>query len=490
MDQQGVGRQESGEGSEHRSQTPGAGPYVNPGPTWGSGNPPQTWGAPPPASPQDRKKQRLAIAGIAGALGLALVAAIAVVALGVGQGRSDEEKAADLAAPFLDAANSLKSAPGLTYEDDNFSVRLTRFGDFTGTLHALSQDYPVLRADGVTYGELDGLMVGSLTSNWRMPSSDKAWVELKPAALEDTLYIDTQVPDSPADVAQRLVDELNKPGTDFQPSVYDSASTYGTPDGSAEWTEVTLDGTAAYKAQTDAGPVFVSRSSPHTVLQIPVALLNGDTSATGSSSSPGSTSSPGSAQDNVSFTRPKASAGPEVYTYDGVALTEMTADQVSEAYDDLLDESEKLKEVLDVDVTLSTSDSTVKCKLNSCKYSIEVTVSPVSTGDNEITDSTTRVGLTASFEVDHKDDVASCTSAATFKMRQTKTLSCSTTKTASTMKKAYAAAKSLAQSQAGAGEYYRWEVPYNGYGEVKGIAQLDLKKMGSTLEDRRSQIGR
>lgn len=456
--------------------------------------------APPrPAARTDRQKDRRALAVAAGALGLLLVVLFAVSAMIARMATSDQQDAADLAAPFLEAASSLGSAPGITYTNDDFDLEVTSFGDFTGTVSLLGEDAPMLRANDRIYAEVDGLTASTLTSNWQLSSTENDWVELSPEALQDSLYVDTEVPDSPASIARRLTDELNSSSTDFQPSPY--ATGYGdslSDDGQARdgWTEVTLDGTAAYEAQTDAGPVFISESSPHTVLQIPVALLTGDETDSDSSAPDSTSDSVGTNQDTstdpdaqtVALTQPRSSGGPEVYTYGGVNLTEMTAEQVSAAYDDLLEQSRKLKEALSIDVVLTTGTPKIKCTLSSCRYGIKVTVTPTSTGQTKITGSTARVGLTVNFEINDKEDVASCSSAATFTMQQTKTLSCSTTKTANRMRKAYNAAKDLASSQASPGEYYRWEVPYNGYGEVKGIAKINLTKLSATLEDRRDQI--
>ncbi|MCD5354985.1 hypothetical protein [Kineosporia mesophila] len=449
----------------------GYGPASTPGPASTSG---PVWGAAAPA-PMSGRNKRLVLGGLGGLVALLLVAGIAFVAV-QGSSGDDGPSAEQLRAPFLEAANSLGAAPGIDYDDGTYQVKLSRYGDFTGTFEARFTRYPIIRTDGVTYAQLDAATVSRLLP-YASTTTGKSWVRLGDVAYAG-LFVDARVPDSPEALSRRILAGLNGADADFTPPTDSAAPSTAEPSSGASNTSVTFEGTPALMAMTGAGAVYVTEASPHKLLHLPVELLTGES---GQEAGPDTAGSARTGQtDVVSFSRPRTSGGPAVAAFAGVNLAELSTGQVGDAYDELLDRGRALTEVLDGEAGLALGRPKVKCTLSTCSYQVKVTA-----------DAASRVALTATFEVDGKKGVGGCSAVVTFTTSQARTVGCSTKSAAPEMKAAMADARAdaLVRSRALGGARVSYSVPYYGEGRVRGVVPVGVKKLASTLRERRSEFG-
>ncbi|GAB3279795.1 hypothetical protein GCM10027456_72360 [Kineosporia babensis] len=412
----------------------------------------------PRPAPHHRRRN-LALAGGAGALVLVLAAGLAFALLGRDDSGSDQEPAA-LSAPFLEAVRALQDAPGVSYRDGVLDVRITRDGDLTGSFGY--EDTPIARTDEGTFARLsraDVLNVLPYLDPAGVPA--RSWVQIDGADLSD-LDLDHLAPASPQAMAERTLAVLNQPGTSFTPSS----------------SEEMLNGTPALIARTSAGPVYVTRSSPHRLLHLPTTLFTGEPAP----------ASERSDQAPVSYSESTSGPAPQVSVFDGVALSELSTDQVREAYDELIDQTGQLKNALDAQVAVTTGELKHECTADQCTLSTQVTVNAAAGGPAA---AVSRVALRATFRIN--DDGAKagrCTAVVSIKQNDTKTLSCSTTSTAQAMQTALANAHARANERSLelGGAAVSYEVPYRSSGEVVGLAQIDVKQSVSSLLQRRSEF--
>ncbi|GAB6897092.1 hypothetical protein [Kineosporia succinea] len=433
-----------------------------------------------------RRQKRILVGVLGGLLVLALAAVAGVVVL-AGSGESADEKRERYAAPFVEAANALKEAPGLRFDDGTYDVQLTSFGDYTGTARIHSAVAPIMRTDGSLYAQLGASAVRTLLP-YVSGGGARSWVSMSPGDL-DTLSVDGSVPESPEAAGEAVLDAINASTSDFTPPT-DGTTAAGQPNSGTGNTAVTLNGTPALMAETPAGAIYVTAASPHTLLHVPDAVFTGETGdgadAPQNPQNPQGPQNPGGSTDEVSFTRPVADRdpGPATTTFDGVTLTPLDAAQVSKVYDELAQQAGTLDDVLDAGVDLALGVPTVDCTLEKCSYKVKVTTYATAGGDDAA--ATSRIALTASFEVDGKKGVGACTTALTFRSDQARTIGCTTRSAAGEMKDAMADARAdaLVRSRALGGARVQYSVPYYGEGLVRGVAQIDVKKLVATLQDR------
>ncbi|GLY29465.1 hypothetical protein [Kineosporia sp. NBRC 101731] len=426
------------------------------------------------------RNKRLVLGGLGSVVVLALIAAIAFVAVR-GSSADDGPSAEQLRAPFLEAANSLGAAPGIDYDDGTYQVKLSRYGDLTGTFEARFTRYPIIRTDGVTYAQLDAATVSRILPyvSTTTGTTGKSWVRLGEVAYAG-LFVDARVPDSPEALSKRVLAELNGPEADFTPPTDSAAPSTAEPSSGSANTSVTFEGTPALMAMTGAGAVYVTEASPHKLLHLPVELLTGEAAQETEPDTAGSAQTDHT--DVVSFSRPRASGGPAVAAFAGVNVAELSTGQVGDAYDELLDRGRALTEVLDGEAALALGLPKVNCTLSTCSYKVKVTASAAAAS---------RIALTATFEVDGKKKAGGCSAVLTFAQSQARTVGCSTTSAAGEMKAAMAKARAdaLVRSRALGGARVSYSVPYYGEGLVRGIVPVGVKKLVSALRERRSEFG-
>ncbi|MBT0773691.1 hypothetical protein KIH74_32400 [Kineosporia sp. J2-2] len=404
------------------------------------------WGTPPtgPKSSSTNKKIVLGVIGAVLALVLIGAGAVAVTRGGGSDGTAaadgEEVAATTLATPFVEAANALKVSEGVSYEDDSYSVKITKSGDMVGTV---SYDTPILRADDITYAQLSPYEVDDVIpymKDYRGGTADE-WVELERSSL-DTMDIDHSAPASPSALGDALLTALDDDSTDFSPTVEGYEDSLATADAGEETnTTVSLDGTTpALMAQTSAGPVYVSATAPYRVLNVPAGLAtgsgsdttgSGDTTATDGASSESSTrdgSGTGTGE-NVAFR--KSAITPYVSAREGVQIAELSSDQLSRAYDDMIGYAEKFDSVLDSQVEITVDSTKKSCKASKCTASIKVTTRPyTSSGTAE----STRIGVHVSYQINAYNYVnepdLTCTTVVDMPAKGTKTLKCAVDATA------------------------------------------------------------
>ncbi|MBT0771654.1 hypothetical protein KIH74_22130 [Kineosporia sp. J2-2] len=405
--------------------------------------------------------------GFAAGFVLLLIGAVAVVRMsggaddpagdGAAPGESAAVRLAHRRAPFEEAVLALAQAPGAHYDDGVFSVQLTLFGDYTGSVEARGGVYPVIRTDGVTSVQLPASSVNALQPS--ATETTATWVKAGPATAEYLGVSFGDVPDDPSDLAQRVLDDLNDPATDFtaaDSTTTPTASTNGDDEGMLTVT-------------TPSGPVRVSASSPHRLMSVPVLSAGSGTDDTADTDS-----TAGGAADPVSFARPAAASAT-------ATPVQLTAAQVDEAFEQIVKRARTTAKTVDPGVVLDLEQqAAINCTEYSCSVSARITAGARTAGsDSEVTSGTVRASLTADIEVDGKTGAGKCTAVTTMKLDKSKTLKCTTTSAGPELRSALSRAKAQAEAKSRAmnGARVPYTVPYGGTVDVRAVARVNVKTL-------------
>jgi hypothetical protein len=263
-------------------------------------------------------------------------------------------------APFIQALTNLAVAPSVTQRGRfgsqfAYDVRVTRYGEMTGTMTLPSMRMQVLAVGGVRYLKTaSGALPGGGAAQLPASLLKDEWIKADDTMLGGT----TSQIGTPADLATRLRRLITQSATTF-------------PAG-----KVQVNGTPAFVAHTAIGDLFVSTGSPHRVLRFG-QRTGPDTPSLPSlpalPSLPTLPSLPGHSLrhgDLAGMAEPVPQSGAG-----GVDIVTQSIEQALTTYDDIDKEVKHLQDVVDTKLDAQViEDPLPNCSRNGCVPTVAVRV--------------------------------------------------------------------------------------------------------------------
>ncbi|MGI8627297.1 MAG: hypothetical protein ACR2J5_12115 [Geodermatophilaceae bacterium] len=370
-------------------------------------------------------------------------------------------------APFDQAVKNLAAAQGVRYQSSTggvaWDVRVTANGELVGSMTVVGKKLGLLTVGGKTYVKSpDGLIPGA-ASSIRPSALRGKWVTgdtgSSGAVLAQAM--------SPAKLASNLRGALAR--TKRFPTVDDPGTQ--------------INGTAALKASTPAGDVYVSKNAPHQVLR----FVPADRAKLRLPPLPKMPSLVGSqyrAAVHGPSPPPSPSSEPSSEP-DGMDVDPMSPEEVDDAYEALQDSAEQLSDSVDasIDFQLRGGAATISCGPGGCTVTAAVTNSVSVTGGT-IAGGTVSAQLTATMIINDLP-AGSCANVAPLPLNGAGSIACQNPAAGAVFVQADAAAKARAEASAAPGTTYTWTIDSRAQVEIVASAQVNVKKLVEDLENNR-----
>ncbi|GAB3279843.1 hypothetical protein [Kineosporia babensis] len=409
-------------------------------------------------------------ARLAAALVIVLAVGFGVYQVTFGKNRDE------LAAPFFEAAQSLRAAPGVAYSvGPQYDVRISRYGEVSGTV---LPELPILRTGGQTFVDLEGGALRQIMPYIRSDHRPKHnWTAMDERGLQK-LQLVHPLPESSVALADRILKLLERPDTDFSPNPDDLSRSSWLP----RHTVVSNGPRLFLMVNTVDGPLYVTKEKPHRVTHLSEAFVLsqawGDPET--ERRSPGNGLTPGHI--------------PELLQIGGADLQEMNTAQVAREYDTMIEQSADLGVVFDPSIELGLGQATTTCTYRKCEQTVPLEARTYAEADAKAAGQnakrhvpdrkSARVLVDAHFTlVGRHAEAGNCSAIVTVPLHQSGTVSCSTTKTNAAIKKQ---AERLGYGPEGPswmpGPFY-W-----GSHLTRAVVENDVKKLTGTLQERREEL--